>query len=163
MFGFASLFLLGSAESYAKPLSLSVVLSEDAGAYLEYGNLLKDKLLNKNITFNVINAEQAIPESDLIVAVGMKAATTAMQYNPTALLAVLVSKEGYSKLLNDLPVQYKSAKSAYSAIYLDQPFKRQLSLISALILKQTPSACCIRHHLRKWVCFECRQLSENFI
>ena len=128
--GLLTLFLLSSAYVKAEPLKLVLVLSEKAGAYLEYGNALREKLANRNVSLHVVDAEQLLPDSDMVIAAGLKAALSVAHSKPVALLVVLLPKEGYKKLLSDFPAQ---AKVANSAIYLDQPFKRQLSLISALL------------------------------
>jgi ABC-type uncharacterized transport system substrate-binding protein len=49
------------------------------------------------------------------------------------MLAVLVPKEGFHKLLKEFSTQAKSSANVFSAIYLDQPYKRQLDLITAVL------------------------------
>ena len=117
----------------AAPLKLTLVLSEAGGAYREYSDALEAELVNKNFTLTVIEAGSLLPESDLIIAAGMKAASAIIRETSTAKLAVLVPREGFNKLLNDVTVQTKSTAGSYSAIYLDQPYKRQLDLISATL------------------------------
>lgn len=129
----AAVLLLSFGFALAEPLKLTVVLSEEGGAYLEYSNALAALLADKNVTLNVINAEKPLPASGLVVAAGMKASLSVARAKPAAMLAVLVPKEGFNKLLKEFTPQAKSSANALSAIYLDQPFKRQLDLITAVL------------------------------
>lgn len=131
--GLLALIFLPPAFSYAAALKLTVVLSEEGGAYREYSNALGTRLANKNVSLKVIDADQPLPDSDLVIAAGMKAALNVAQARPAAMLAVLIPKQGYDKLQHDFPLQLKAGASAYSAIYLDQPIKRQLDLIAAVL------------------------------
>lgn len=109
------------------------MLSEQGGAYQEYSSTLAAQLANKNVAVSVITAGQELPEADLVIAAGMKAATYVTRIRPAAMLAVLILKEGYARLRNDFPLQVESGAIRYSAIYLDQPLKRQLDLISSVL------------------------------
>lgn len=129
----AAVLLLSFQFALAGPLKLTVVLSEEGGAYLEYSNALGALLANKNVTLTVIGAEKALPASELVIAAGMKASLSVARAKPAAMLAVLVPKEGVNKLQKEFSAQEKSAANAFSAIYLDQPYKRQLDLITAVL------------------------------
>jgi hypothetical protein len=128
-----ALVLWSAVGADAAALKLTVVLSEEGGAYREYSNALDSRLGNKNISLNVIGADQPLPASDLVIAAGMKAALNVARARPAAMLAVLIPREGYGKLQHDFASQVKTAAGAYSAIYLDQPLKRQLDLIGAVL------------------------------
>lgn len=127
-----ALFLLLDCAN-AAPLKLTLVLSEAGGAYREYSEALEAMLVNKSVTLQVIEAGNPLPESDFIIAAGMKAASTIARESSPAKLAVLVPKESFNKLLNEIASQPKGAANNYSAIYLDQPYKRQLDLITAAL------------------------------
>jgi hypothetical protein len=129
------IFLLSAVSAYAETLKLTVVLSERGGAYQEYSNALSAGLLNKNFTLNVIDADSPLPDSDLVIAAGMKAATNVARGRRAAMLAVLIPREGFGKLLNDFPGQMKAGTNSISAIYFDQPLKRQFDLITAVLPK----------------------------
>jgi len=131
--GLIACIFLSAACACAGPLKLAVVLSEESGAYLEYSNALSGYLVNKNVTLSVIDAEQPLPDADLFIAAGMKAATVVARARPAAMFAVLIPKEGFNKLQNDIHAQQKPGSAAVSAIYLDQPLKRQLDLIAAVL------------------------------
>lgn len=134
--GLIALFPLFSAASCAGLLNLTVVLSENGGAYLEYSNALAAQLKNGNVKLNVIDVDTPLPASDLVIAAGMQAALTVARTRPAAMLAVLIPREGYARLLNEFPAQAKAGE--LSSIYLDQPLKRQLDLIAA-VLPETSS------------------------
>ena len=120
-----------SAISHAGSLNLTVVLSESGGAYLDYSNALGAQLKNGNVKLTVIDVDTPLPDSDLVIAAGMQAALTVARSKPAAMLAVLIPREGYARLLNEFPAQAKAGE--LSSIYLDQPLKRQLDLIAAVL------------------------------
>lgn len=121
--------LLLSAPVRAEPLSVSVIVSETGGSYSEFSDALRANLLNSNVTFNVLDSTQPAPNSGLIIAVGMKAASAVASSNAHNVLNVMIPKSGHKKLLRDAPKRENSP--LYSSIYLDQPVERQLSLIAA--------------------------------
>lgn len=114
----------------AQPLNVSVVLSEEGGVYQEFADALPRSLVKHNVAISIVNAGQPFfPEPDLIIAVGTKAATAVMTTSTQPVLTVLLSKETYEKLQRD---PLKKAAAA-SAIFLDQPIERQVSLINAAL------------------------------
>lgn len=131
--GLAVFLLLSFELACAETHKVTVVLSEEGGAYREFSNAISALLVNKNVILNVIDADKPLPSSDLFIAAGMKAALTVAAAKPAAMLAVLVPREGFNKLLNDFSAPVKSGTGAYSAIYLDQPYKRHLDLIAAAL------------------------------
>ena len=133
--GLIAAVFLPAAFAFAGSLKLTVVLSDNGGAYQEYSNALSSRLANKNITLSVIDADRPLPDSDLVIAAGMRAAITVARAKPAAMLAVLVPQAGFGKLQHDFSIHEKSGTGAFSAIYLDQPLKRQLDLIAAVLPK----------------------------
>lgn len=116
----------------AEPLSVTVVLSENSGPYLEFSNALRDSLLSRDIATVVIEySTRPIPVSGLVVGVGMKAATAIAASSASSVLNVLIPKSGHEKLLRDYPQRANS--KTYSAIFLDQPPGRQVALIAAAL------------------------------
>jgi ABC-type uncharacterized transport system substrate-binding protein len=73
----------------------------------------------------VVHAGEALPEADLVVAVGMKAATAAANISLPA-LSIFVPRSGFERLP-------RSSSPSFSAIYMDQPLERQLALISSVL------------------------------
>jgi hypothetical protein len=126
-----ALSYLGSVNLvYAEPLLVSVVQSEDSGAYAEFTATLRESLLNTNVVLTVVNSGQPLPQkTNLIVAVGMKAASEVGGSNALAVLNVMIPRSGHRKLLQDFPKRESSHH--FSSIYIDQPIDRQLRLIAA--------------------------------
>jgi len=118
--------------SYVKPLIVTVVQSKNSDSYLEFTKALSDNVRDKNIDLIVIDdPAKPLPDSDLVISVGMKAAIVIAGGKSTAILNVFLSKTGYEELLRDFPARANS--KTFSAIFLDQPLVRQISLISAVL------------------------------
>lgn len=117
---------------YVKPLSIAIVQSENSEPYLEFTNTLRNNLLKGNVNLIVVeDSVKPIPSSDLIISVGMKAATAVAASRAPAVLNVLIPKAGYEKLQRDFPERADS--KTFSAIFLDQPVVRQIHLIIAML------------------------------
>jgi len=114
---------------HAGQLTVTVVQSEDGGAYQDFTNALRNALLNQNIPLAVTGVNKVIPDSGLVIAVGIKAAETVAASDAPFVLNVLVPKAGYEKLLRNFP--HRAGSHTFSAIYLDQPISRQAHLIAA--------------------------------
>ena len=115
----------------AKTLSVTIVQSEDSGSYVEFSEALSQILSDKGIAHLTIDLSKPIPNSGLVVAVGMKAAMVVANSNAPAVLNVLIPKSGFDKLLQDFT--RRATSHYYFAIVLDQPFHRQAHLIAALL------------------------------
>ncbi len=105
-------------------MRVTVVLSESGGAYQEFSTALKSNLAAQSV-LQVVNVGEPIQDSDLVIAVGMKAAS-ALTSSTRPVLNVLVPRAGYDKL-------QRSATAVSSAIYMDQPLERQLALVSSAL------------------------------
>ncbi len=117
---------------HIKPLLVTIVQGENSGPYLEFTHALRDNILKRNVDLVVIDDPSIpVPDSDLVISVGMKAATSVAAGNAPAVLNVLVPKAGYEKLLHDFPARANSKN--FSAIFLDQPIARQIRLIAAIL------------------------------
>jgi len=126
---FSFLVVVGSiSQAQATSISVAIVLSENSGAYQELGAELKDAV-PKRYTTNVVRLGENIPSADLFIAVGMKAAEALSQRDaPT--LNVLLPRAGFQQMK-------RVTSSSYSAIFMDQPMKRQLALIATLLPNAT--------------------------
>lgn len=118
-----------SACSWAENLRVSVVLSDDSTPYQAFSASLKQNisnlvLLSEFKSLSDFNRDHSQP--DLVIAIGIKAMHSAISSNPTALLGVMIPKQGYESLL-------ERRSKAISAIYLDQPNDRQLDFIQAAL------------------------------
>jgi putative tryptophan/tyrosine transport system substrate-binding protein len=114
----------------SKQPDVTIVLSEEAGSYVEFSNALDSLLSARSVSHRVIDSTRPIPASGLVIGVGMKAATVVAASDATAVLNVLITKASYTKLLRDFPA--RAGSHTFSAIYLDQPIRRQARLITAI-------------------------------
>jgi ABC-type uncharacterized transport system substrate-binding protein len=105
-------------------MRLTVVLSESGGAYQEFSTALKSNLSAQCI-LQIVNVGEPIQDADLVIAVGMKAAS-ALSASTRPVLNVLVPHAGYDKL-------QRSPSAVTSAIYMDQPLQRQLALVASAL------------------------------
>lgn len=125
----ALVLMTGAAR--AETLHVSLVLSDASPTYRLFAESFRKSLAAGNA--DVIVAE-ALPDgsaaaADLIVAIGMKATELAVAQNGAPVLAVMVPDAGYKELLAKASRQI--SKRAVSAIYLNQPWGRQLDLLQA--------------------------------
>jgi hypothetical protein len=114
----------------SKQLDITIVLSEEGGPYLEFSNALDTLLSDRHISHRVIDSAKPIPDSGLVIGVGMKAATAVAASNAPFVLNVLIPKASHNKLLRDFPLRADS--HTFSTIYLDQPILRQVRLIASI-------------------------------
>lgn len=112
----------------AAPLRVSVVLSEDGGAYQEFSDSLRSKLPAADFALSTQQFDDKLSVADLYIAVGMKAAAE-LAARDIATLNVLVSKDGYDQLLH----MAAQRKKPHSAVFLDQPLERQVALLLAAL------------------------------
>lgn len=124
-----TVFTLLSATAQSAPYPVTVILSDNNGAYKEFSDSLNEILQGSNVSLNVIDTTQPQPASNLVIAVGIKAATAAADSNAPNIFNVMIPKSGHKKLLLDFPKRGNSPH--YSSLYLDQPIERQLGLIAA--------------------------------
>lgn len=105
---------------------MHVVLSERGGAYQAFSDALREELKSQDVVMSVGESGESAGEADLAIAVGMKSSGAEFAANKPV-LSVFVPKAGYDKL----PKPAGPRQS--SAIYLDQPIERQLSLLLAVL------------------------------
>lgn len=115
-----------------KPLVVAVVQGENSEPYQEFTQALRSNILKRNVDLVVVDdPAKPVPDADLVISVGMKAATAVAASSASAVLNVLIPKAGYEKLLRDFPARANS--KIFSAIFLDQPVARQIRLIAAVL------------------------------
>jgi hypothetical protein len=115
----------------SKQVIVTIVQSEDGGPYAEFSNTLHKILSGRGLAYVDIDLAKPIPNSGLVIGVGMKAATVVAASNALSVLNVLIPKAGYEKLLRDFP--HRAELHTFSAIFLDQPVHRQVHLIHAIL------------------------------
>lgn len=125
-----ALFGLLACSSQAAPLRVSMLMAEEAGTYQEFAQAFVSEAQRQNISLNVLQAATLPSDTDLIVAVGLKSAQVASTSH-FPVLCVLVTKASFEKLLHELPSYRK--QNTFSAIYFDQPIKRQVAMIVAAL------------------------------
>ena len=131
----------------ADPVHIQVLLSETGGAYSELVTALERRLDAQAVRPVELRVRQ-VPESyaelaslladapDLIVPVGVRAAALVLRAAedlPT--LSLLVPYDSYFTLLENASPATPQEPSLRSAIFLDQPFERQLELLRLLLPK----------------------------
>jgi putative ABC transport system substrate-binding protein len=110
---------------------LAVVLSDDSAPYQEVFEAIKARMDDREISVARLYANglsEAALNARLVVVVGVRAAeAAAATASHTPLLAVLVPRDWYRKRGRQLMVG--NEHRTVSAIYLDQPYERQVRLI----------------------------------
>jgi putative ABC transport system substrate-binding protein len=120
-----------SAPHGALAASLAIVLSDDSAPYQEVFEAIRVRSDDRDISVSRIyapDATEAMLNVRLVVAVGVRAAeSVASLPGRTPVLVVLVPKNWYRK--TGKARLAGNARRSVSAIYLDQPYARQVSLI----------------------------------
>lgn len=114
--------------------SITILTTNDTSSVNDFVNQLKQEVDNLNgIKVHLSNSESGlsinIPKDTLVVAVGTQALKYASNLDErTPVIGVLVPKLSYETILSES----KRQPNRFSAVYLDQPFTRQFSLIKAI-------------------------------
>lgn len=110
-----------------------LLLSEPSGAYSETARTVLAALprgVDGQVIVHADNEEtwgQGVRPNDLVVPLGLKASKAALQLDrPAQVLAALLPRQAYDALLGN--GTGASARRAFSALILDQPFERQMAL-----------------------------------
>jgi ABC-type uncharacterized transport system substrate-binding protein len=115
----------------ADQADVTIVLSAKNGFYEEFSNALDSLLTAESVSHRVIDASQTIPDSGLVIAVGMKAASAVMASDASSVINVLITNKLYTKLLHDM--HDREASRNVTAIFLDQPYYRQVQLVTSIL------------------------------
>ncbi|HEY0563864.1 MAG TPA: ABC transporter substrate binding protein [Methylophilus sp.] len=119
--------------------NVTILTTNDSPAVNQFVMQLKGELnQDKGIKVNLSKIDSGlsinIPKDTLLVAVGTQALAYASNLGEsTPILGALVPKTNYESIL----AESKRSPSRFSAVYLDQPFTRQLSLIKVLFPNNT--------------------------
>lgn len=128
------LLAFASITCWAGNLNVTVVLSNNSAPYQSFANIFVKNLpasVNTTVLERAGQLSSAAPPADLIVTVGMQAAESVASQASEPVLAVMVSQRGYLELLAKLPP--KKISRSISAIYLDQPWERQINFLRAIL------------------------------
>lgn len=126
-------WLLACGNAYAWD-NVTILTTNDSPAVTQFvmqlkGELIQDKGIKVNLSKIDSGLSINIPKDTLLVAVGTQALAYASNLGEsTPIIGALVPKTNYESILADS----KRSPSRFSAVYLDQPFTRQLSLIKVL-------------------------------
>ena len=127
-----------AAAAQAETLNVRLLMSDSTPAYQQFATTLKNGLAASKADVNIIGSSTSDlgtlyrgKKIDLIVAAGTKAVESAIANTDTPVLGVMIPKIAYETLLEKWHPQQRPKIN--SAIYLDQPWDRQLSFIRAAL------------------------------
>lgn len=129
--------MLLTTMAQAETLNVRLVSSDSTPPYQQFSSALNQALAASKADVTVVESRAGTNQSgegasaDLVVAVGMKAMEFALAKFDAPVLGVMIPKMGYEILLEGHPSRQRP--KATSAIYLDQPWDRQLSFIQAAL------------------------------
>ena len=125
--------LLLTGAPWARALDIAVLLSDEGGAYGEFATALQSSLEGSSwrVRWSGSTNSGSPPKVDLIITVGGDATRSGLtRPDRTPLLATLLPRSAYEKLLSDAAPR---GKGGTSAIYLDQPIARFLNLATIVM------------------------------
>lgn len=128
------LLVLCPIPCWAEDLKVLVVLSDDSAPYQSFASALSNSLPAMMRTTVLEHPGQLPPDvshAGLIVAVGMKAAQSAIAQTGIPVLAVMIPRMGFEDLLAQ--ASPKKITHSISAIYLNQPLARRLDFWRAAL------------------------------
>jgi len=109
---------------------VTLLMAEENDAYHEFADSFVSEAQRNKLALDIQQSKTLPEKSDLIVAVGLKSVMIASESN-LPVLCVFISKGSFGKIIHNLPVN--RAKNIFSAIYLDQPIKRQIAMVAAAL------------------------------
>lgn len=118
-----------SPQAWAEELRVHLILSDNTQPYQAFARTLGQSLPGtiRISTQEISGTGHAKP--DLAVAVGMKAMESTLADSGVPVLGVMLHKRSYEALLENTGARERG--NATSAIYLNQPWERQLDFIQA--------------------------------
>ena len=126
------LLVLAPSLCWPENMRLVVVLSDSLPAYQSFANTLKLSLPESIQTTILEHPEKlANQPADLIVSAGMKASLSVVSQSKVPVLVTMVPRASYEQLFAQSSKQYQAP--LISAIYLDQPWERQLDFVRAIL------------------------------
>lgn len=128
----SSAVALLTAMAQAETLDVRLVLSDDSPPYRQFSAALNDALAAGRADVAIIESRTGNgSNADLVVAVGTKATELALARSDVPVLAVMIPRMGYESLLERGGAQKRP--KATSAIFLGQPWSRQMDFIRAAL------------------------------
>jgi ABC-type uncharacterized transport system substrate-binding protein len=128
----SSAIALLTAMAQAETLGVRLMLSDSSQPYQQFSAALKTALAASKADVKVFESPAGNgADARLVIAVGMKATELAIAKSDAPVLGVMVPRMGYESLLESPSLRHRN--KAVSAIYLDQPWGRQLNFIQAAL------------------------------
>lgn len=116
-----------------------VVLSSDLPAYREVASAISSKINTptKTVLLQEYSSQSSNKGFQSVVAIGSKAALTLLEKTPEHqnLYATFLPRQTYQALLEKNKQHPRIKRGAITAVYLDQPYTRQLSLARLIVPK----------------------------
>lgn len=128
---FLSVLFIFSRSCAGEEFKVILVLSDDTPLYQNFSESFTQNLSIHPIKTTVVRTEvfvDDVPPADLIVTVGLKAASRVAPRSQSPMLATLIPQSQYAELSRQRP-----RGSATSAIFLNQPIERQIDLLQAAL------------------------------
>lgn len=118
---------------------VAVVLSEDSAPYQEVFNAVQASAGPEHVALRMLAdqpvAADAVSSASLVISVGVKATeSVARNFPRTPVIAALVPRDWY---LHGGQNRLAAGERAVSAVFLDQPFSRQLRLVKEALPRAT--------------------------
>lgn len=124
--------VLMATVAQAETLNVRLVTSDSTLPYQQFSDALNKTLAASKVDVVVeSHAGGAGVNPDLVIAAGVKATQLAIAEFDVPVLGVMIPKRGYEELLESHPIHHQTKIT--SAIYLDQPWERQLNFIQAAL------------------------------
>lgn len=122
--------------AHAGDFKVALLLSNSSAPYQNFTTSFSQKLPSSvSLQVNIINSSELLPsnvvEANLIVAIGIKATQIAMLQDVIPVLAVMVPESAFDAL--QLETVARKRTQSVSAIYLNQPWSRQLHFLLAIL------------------------------
>lgn len=130
-----ALLLLAAIGSSASAAEIEIVLGEDSSTYRDVAELLRKELAPRpaaHINVVVVAPGAAVQgrEPDIVIAVGTRALSAVLESRTAPVIATLVPRLSYERLLRAAKV---IPGRRVTAVFLDQPYGRQLNLIGLIL------------------------------
>jgi ABC-type uncharacterized transport system substrate-binding protein len=139
------------ATARSEALRVIVLLSDDYTPYQSFAKTFTSTLPPQISTTVLNHPDELDPDvqADLIIAVGTTAVSTALQQNDAPVLSVMLPRSGFDNLLAQS--RSKKSRDKVSAIYLDQPWSRQIDFWRAALPDRRRIG--ILHTSNEWIDF----------
>ncbi len=120
-----------SPQSWAADLRVLLILSDETPPYQSVARELEQSLPDSiRISALAPNGSYTARQADLVVAVGVKAMESALANSDIPVFGLMLHKRSYEALLEKMEARRPAETSA---IYLNQPWDRQLDFIQAML------------------------------